>query len=250
LAVNNGMDINREYHKWWSVRLNRAMELLVIGHAGAKVLVFPTRGGRFYEYEQMRMPLVLREKIENGHLQFFCVDGIASESYYCWWAHPEGRIQRHIQYEEYILHEVFPFMERKNAHPCVIAHGCSLGAYQAANIAFRHPHLFKKLAAFSGRYDLTLSVRNFQNLFDGYYSEDIYYHTPTHFLPNLNCPKILGELRNLDIVLTVGKEDPFRDNNEQLSGILRSKEINHQIHHWDDLAHSGHYWRKMAQIYV
>jgi len=226
------------------------MEMLVLGHGGAKVLVFPTRGGRFYEYENMRMPLVLREKIANGWLQFFCVDGIDSESLYCHWNHPEGRIQRQLQYEEYILHEVFPFMERKNPHPCVIAHGCSLGAFQAANIAFRHPNLFKKLAAFSGRYDLTLQVDHFRNLFDGYYSENIYFNTPTHFLPNLNCPQQLEQLRNMDIVLTIGKEDPFRDNNENLSNILQSKGITHQIHHWDEVAHSGRYWRKMAQIYV
>ena len=58
--------MNREYHKWWSPRLNRDMELLVFGHAGAKVLVFPTRDGRFFEYEDMRMTEVLRPKIEAG----------------------------------------------------------------------------------------------------------------------------------------------------------------------------------------
>jgi esterase/lipase superfamily enzyme len=29
------------------------MELLVFGHAGAKVLMFPTREGRFWEYERL-----------------------------------------------------------------------------------------------------------------------------------------------------------------------------------------------------
>jgi len=226
------------------------MEMLVIGHGGAKVLVFPTRGGRFYEYEELRIPQVLRHKIESGFLQLFCVDGIDSETFYCWWAHPEGRIRRHIRFEEYILNEVFPFMRQKNSHPCVIAHGCSLGAYHAANIAFRHPHLFHKVAAFSGRYDLTLSVEGFPNLFDTYYSEDIYFHTPTHFLPNLNCPERLEHLRRLDLIFTIGKEDPFRGNNEDLSRILHTKGIGHQIHHWDDRAHSGYYWRRMAQIYV
>jgi esterase/lipase superfamily enzyme len=54
----------------------------------------------------------------------------------------------------------------------------------------------------------------------------------------------------MDIVLTIGREDPFRENNDELSDILHRKGIQHQIHHWDDRAHSGHYWRKMAQIYV
>ncbi|MGO8070719.1 esterase, partial [Rhizobium leguminosarum] len=34
-------------------RLHRDMEMLVFGHAGAKVLVFPKRDGRFFEYEQL-----------------------------------------------------------------------------------------------------------------------------------------------------------------------------------------------------
>lgn len=82
--------MNREYHKWWSPRLNREMELLVFGHAGAKVLVFPTRDGRFFEYENLGMTEVLRPKIEAGHLQLFCVDAIYDESFYCWWRIPAG----------------------------------------------------------------------------------------------------------------------------------------------------------------
>lgn len=226
------------------------MELLIFGHAGAKVLVFPTRGGRFYEYENLRMTEVLRRKIEAGLLQLFCVDSVDTESFYCFWAHPSGRINRHAQYEEYIIREVFPLMEAKNPHPCVIAHGCSLGAFHAANIAFRHPHLFKKLTAFSGRYDLTWSAEHFRDLFDGYYSETVYFNTPTHFLPGLGREDQLRHLREMDIIFTVGKEDPFRENNEQLSDILRGKGVSHQFHLWDERAHQGYHWRRMAHIYV
>jgi esterase/lipase superfamily enzyme len=226
------------------------MELLVFGHSGAKVLVFPTRGGRFYEYEDMRVVDSLREKIELGHLQLYCVDGVDCESLYCWWAHPHGRIQRQMAYEEYILNEVLPFMQSKNDHECVISHGCSLGAFQAANIAFRHPHLFKKLVAFSGRYDLTLTVESFDDLFSGYYCDDIYYHTPTHFLPNLGCDWRLQGLREMDIVLVIGEDDPFRENNQHLSAILNSKGVSHQLLLWEERAHRGYYWRRMAPLYL
>ena len=242
--------MQREYVKWWSPRLGRDMELLVLGHAGAKVLVFPTRGGRFYEYEEMRIPQAIADKIHAGALQLYCLDSLDTESVYCFWAHPDGRIRRHIAYEEYILNEVFPFMQQRNPHDCVISHGCSLGAFHAANLAFRHPHLFRKLAAFSGRYDLTINVENFRDLFDGYYSEDIYFHTPTHFLPNLTCPDRLYHLRRMDIILALGRDDPFRENTEHLSSILHAKNIPHQMHYWDQRAHSGHYWRKMARIYL
>lgn len=242
--------MHREYHRWWSGRLERDMELLIFGHAGAKVLVFPTRGGRFFEYEQLRMTEILRDKLEQGHLQLYCIDSLDAESFYCWWAHPEGRIQRHIAYEAYILNEVFPLMQMKNPHPCVISHGCSLGAFHAANIAFRHPDRFRKVAAFSGRYDLTIRVEDFGDLFDGYYSENIYFHTPTHFLPGLGCGERLRRLREMDLVFTIGKEDPFRGNNEYLSSILTEKGIPHQLHQWEDRAHSGYYWRQMARIYL
>ena len=242
--------MNREYHKWWSPHLNRDMELLVFGHAGAKVLVFPTRGGRFFEYENMRMPNQIQHKINNGWLQLYCIDSVDTESFYCFWAHPSGRINRHIDYEHYILREVLPFMNSKNQHHCTISHGCSLGAFHAANIAFRHPHLFQKLCAFSGRYDLTLQVEVFPNLLDGYYDENVYFHTPTHFLPNLDCDFRLSHLHNMDIILVIGEEDPFLENNQHLSRILSSKGIKHQLHLWKERAHRGYYWRQMVSLYL
>lgn len=242
--------MNREYHCWFSERLHRDMELLVFGHAGAKVLIFPTRDGRFHEYEDIGLVNSLRHKIEAGHLQLYCVDGLADETFYCWWRQPADRIGRYLQYEDYLLHEVLPFMASKNPHPCTIAHGCSLGAFYAANLAFRHPRLFGKLAAFSGRYDLTMNVDDFGNLFEGYYDDRVYFNTPTHFLPNLDDPGQLEALRRMDIVLVVGREDPFLDNNRQLSRILWEKAVWNALHEWDDRAHRGRYWRKMAPLYL
>ncbi|MEP0357082.1 alpha/beta hydrolase-fold protein [Paraglaciecola sp.] len=242
--------MKREYHKWWSPRLQRDMELLVYGHAGARVLVFPTRFARFYEYEDLRILDQIRDKIEDGHLQLFCVDSIDAESLYCSWAEPVWRIQRHIQYEEYILNEVFPLMDNVNTNPCTISHGCSLGAFHAANIALRHPHLFSKLCAFSGRFDLTLEVEYFGDLFSGFYNDDVYFHTPSHFLPNLACEQKLTALRNMDIIMVIGREDPFLSNNLQMSALLTDKGIGHTLHQWDDRAHQGHYWRKMARMYL
>lgn len=242
--------MNREYHSWWSQRLEREMEILVFGHAGAKVLVFPTRGARFHEYEDLRMVDQIRHKLQDGHLQLFCVDSIDTESLYCFWAHPWGRIQRHIQFEEYILNEVFPFMSEKNDHPCTIAHGCSLGAYHAANIAFRHPHLFQKLCVFSGRFDLTMEIESFDNLFSGFYNDDVYFHTPSHFLPNLHCEVRIQHLKDMDIVMVIGRDDPFLQNNQHISSVLDDKGISHNLHVWDERAHRGYYWRQMVSIYL
>lgn len=242
--------MHREYCRWYSHRLNRDMELLVFGHAGARVLVFPTRDGRFHEYEDLRIVDSLADKINAGQLQLWCLDSVAWETFYCCWRHPADRIRRHIQYEEYILNEVMPLMNRTNPNPCTVAHGCSLGAYLACNMAFRYPHLFQKLAAFSGRYDLTLNVEVFHDLFNSYYDENIYFHTPSHFMPNLDCEWHLGHLRRMDIVMVVGCDDPFLHNNRQLSDTLHAKGIAHQLHVWQGRAHRGQYWRQMAPLYV
>jgi len=242
--------MNREYHRWYSERLYRNMELLVFGHAGAKVLIFPTRDGRFFEYENLGLVHVLRDKIEAGQLQLFCVDSIDHESLYCFWKHPADRIRRHIEFEEYILNEVMPLMADRNDHPCTISHGCSLGAFHATNIALRHPHLFQKLVAFSGRYDLCMQVESFNNLFDGYYDENIYYHSPSHYLPGLDCQCKLGSLREMEVVMTIGKEDPFLQNNLHFSHTLWEKGVWHAMHLWDGRAHRGRYWRQMAPMYV
>ena len=51
--------MNREYHRWYSPSLNRDMELLIFGHAGARVLVFPTSLGKYFEWEDRGMTAVL-----------------------------------------------------------------------------------------------------------------------------------------------------------------------------------------------
>nr|WP_309019128.1 alpha/beta hydrolase-fold protein [Pelagicoccus sp. SDUM812003] len=226
------------------------MELLVFGHAGDRTLVFPTRGGRFYEYENMGMVEQARDRIEAGELQLYCVDSVDAESFYCWWAHSQGRIERHQRYEDYLLEEVFPLMDLKNGYGKTIAHGCSLGAFHAANLAFRHPERIDRLVAFSGRFDLTLSIESFRDLFDGYYSEDIFFHTPAHYLPGLGCQRRLDLLRKMEIVFLIGTDDPFRENNERLSHVLWQKGVWHALRYWEGRAHRARFWKQMAPLFL
>jgi esterase/lipase superfamily enzyme len=242
--------MDREYHKWYSSHLNRDMELLVFGHAGARVLVFPARMGRFYEYEDWGLVYALRHFISNGWIQLFCVDSIDTECLYNPGMCAQDKIQRHLQYEKYILTEVLPFSRRKNPNPTVISHGCSLGAYHAVNIAFRHPHDFQKILALSGRYDLTVPVAEFNALLANSYTDDVYYHTPSHFIPNLTDEKLLTQLRRLEIITVNGQEDPFLENNRQLSLALWDKGIWNSFYVWEGRAHSARYWRQMVQLYM
>lgn len=226
------------------------MELLIFGHAGMRVLVFPTRVGRFYDYENWGLVAALRQPIENGWLQLYCVDSVDAESFYCFWCHPGDRVIRHEQYEAYLLEEVMPFSQCLNHNPALATHGCSFGAYHAVNLAFRHPQHFQKVVALSGRYDLTAQVGSFRDLFDGYYDERIYFHNPSHYLANLDHPPLLDPLRRLDITLAIGEEDAFFENNLEFSHALHRKGIAHSFHIWQGEAHRPRYWRQMAALYL
>ncbi len=91
------------------------MELLIFGHAGLRVIVFRTRQGRFYDYENFGLVASLGHHIESGRIQLFCVDSLDSESLYAWGKAPGERIARHSQYEQYILNEVVPLTAAANS---------------------------------------------------------------------------------------------------------------------------------------
>ncbi len=235
--------MHREHHRWYSPHLQRDMELLVHGHAGAPVLVFPTSGGRFFEYEDREMVANLHDFIDQGWFQLYCVDSVDMESFYCSWAHPSGRIQRHMQYEAYLLNEVLPLIRVKNHNPFLISHGCSFGAYHAMNIALRHPHLFGRVLALSGKYDMS-------SFFSGYYDDNIYFHTPSHYVPNLVYPGQLDAIRRLQIIIAIGEADPNVGNNRALSSALWSKNIWHAYREWDGWSHDWPYWKQMTRMYI
>jgi esterase/lipase superfamily enzyme len=242
--------MNREYHTWRSSNLQRNMELLIFGHAGRAILFFPTRMARFYDYENWRIVEELKEPLEQGHLQLFCVDSIDAESFYNQQLHPRDRIRRHISYEKYILEEVLPFMHRKNSTDFFEVAGCSMGAYHALNLALKYPLLFRKAVGMSGRYDLTYPIPHFNDLFDGFHNEDIYYNMPLQFIANLSDETMLQKIRKMEIILAIGETDPFLFTNRQLSQKLHDKKIPHQLHVWDGYAHRPRYWRQMVQLYL
>ena len=241
--------MRREYKKWFSPSLGRDMELLVFGHAGPRALVFPTREGRFFDYENWHLVNAASPPILSGQLQLFCLDSVDSESFYNQTIPPAARIARHILFEKYILEEVLPFTTSLNPHPSLIAHGCSLGAYHAVNLAFRHPDLFSRVLALSGRYDLTKPTGPFRGLFDGFYNEDIYFHSPPHFLAKLADPAILAALRRLDITLAVGHDDAFAPSTRELSLLLNAQSIPHRLDIWPGEAHRSYHWRQMIRHY-
>ncbi|OJW58602.1 MAG: esterase [Sphingobacteriales bacterium 50-39] len=242
--------MNREYHKWFSPSLQRDMELLIFGEAGDPILFFPTRTAHFYDYEDWQVIDAMRKKIEARQIQVYCLDSIDKESFYARDIPPALRILRHLQYEQYILKEVVPLVHQKNASRTLVAAGCSLGAYHAANVAFKYPTIFHKIVGLSGRYDLTIPMPHFDDLFDGYRDENIYYNMPGQFIPNLYDEQLIRLLKAQEIIFVVGEKDVFLENNQAISNALWSKGIWNALHLWDGESHKARYWRHMVQLYL
>ncbi len=235
--------MNREYHRWYSPHLNRDMELLIFGHAGARVLVFPTSQGKFYEWEDRSMIATLGEPLERGWLQLYCVDSIDAESWYCSWAHPGGRAYRHHQYFEYLLYEVLPLSVQKNENPFLITLGASFGAFHAMSFGLKYPQKVDRIIGLSGMYDI--------RSFTGGYSDDyVYFNNPMQFIQHEHDEQRLAALRHIDIIMAVGRDDRLLNSNREMSRVLWEKGIGNALREWDGWSHDWPYWKKMILLYI
>lgn len=236
--------MKREYHKWYTSRLGREMELLVYGHGGLPAVVFPTSCGRFFEFEDRGMVGALGQKLEEGRVQLFCVDSVDEESWYNRNVGPRWRIARHMQFEEYVMQEVLPLVRGMNGSPHLAAVGCSFGGYHAANIALRHPDVFSAFLSMSGAFDL-------KNFLGGYYDQDCYFNLPIDYLPNMGDAWHLDRYRTSTYVLATGDHDQCWDQNERLARAMRDKGIPVRLDVWrDGTRHDWPWWQRMVQEYL
>ena len=236
--------MKRVYEKWWSPSLGREMEMLVFGHAGLPVIVFPTSCGRFFEFEDQGMVEAVRWKLEEGKLRLFCVDSVDAESWYNQGVPPRWRIARQLDYQAYIMNEVLPYVRLESDGPHLVTAGCSFGAYHAANLALKHPDVFSGFLAMGGAFDVSFFLR-------GYHDQDVYFNMPPQYLHHMSDPWFLDRYRHGTYVLATGEWDICRGNNERMAEVMRSRGIPvrldvwgwHSKHDWPD-------WRLMVGEYL
>lgn len=219
------------------------MELLVLGHAGARVLVFPTSQGRFYEWEDRGMGHALAEHLERGWIQLVCVDSVDSESWYDRDKWPGDRAWRHEQYDRYVHDEVLPFSWNINRTPFLIVTGASLGAYHAVNFAGRHPWVVNRVIGLSGMYDIKELTR-------GYDDANVYAHDPSRYLADRADASWYDAMKRMEIILAIGRDDPHFQDNEHISNVLWSRNLWHAFRPWDGWAHDWPYWQQMIRVYI
>jgi len=235
--------MNREHHRWYSPSLNRDMELLVFGHAGARVIVFPTSKGKFYEWEDRGMMNSLRHQIDQGWLQLYCVDSVDHESWYNYGAHPGARAWRHHQYFMYIYHEVLPLSVHKNSNPFLMTMGASFGAFHAMSFGLKFAEKVDRILALSGLFD----IRSFT---DGYGGDMVYDYNPMQFIQNEWQIERLNALRHVDIIMAAGKDDRLVEQSRNMSSVLWGMGIGNAMREWDGWSHDWQYWERMMHMYL
>jgi esterase/lipase superfamily enzyme len=156
----------------------------------------------------------------------------------------EERARRHHLYEAWIVEHVVPFIRDDcgGAHE-VIACGCSLGAFHAANFALKRADLFPLAICLSGSYD--------PSAWDGWGErcDAAYFNNPMDYVAHLEGEHLGWLQRQVSLLLVCG-QGQWEDTTGALEGtrrfaeLLGAKGIRHEMDLWGyDTAHDWPSWR-------
>lgn len=230
--------MHEQHVRYYSHHLGRDLDLLVFGHSGYPLVLFPTSQGRYYENKDFKLLEAVHFFLDSGRVKIYCPDSVDAESWYNRSVHPADRARNHGRYDAFLNDELAPYMMQQTGQAKIVAAGCSFGGYHAANFAFKHPEKVSHLFSMSGAFDI-------RDQADGFYNEDVFYNNPVDFLPGAHHP----DLWQMKIILGTSDWDICLDANYKLSTILNQK----NIPHWLDIRHGEHdwpLWRDMFPHYL
>ncbi|MDB5247718.1 MAG: esterase [Segetibacter sp.] len=234
--------MRREITSWYSPALNKEMPVASYGHYGFAVLLIPTAGADYLEYERFQLIQTLEPMINDGKFRVFSIDSINKESWMNYQMEGAHRAIRHNQFNQYVFNEVVPFIRNATSQETLIyTCGASLGAFHSMNLFLKRPDILNGVIAMSGVYDLTEYTR-------GYWDEQVYYNSPIHYIPNLTDTFYLDKIRashHIHVYTGSGEyEDP--DANRRFTTVLYDKGIWCDLQIWgQDMRHDWPTWRSM-----
>jgi esterase/lipase superfamily enzyme len=221
-------------------------QVVAHGHFGRPVLVFPSEGGSAWDFENNGLLEAIRWMVDTGRVKLYCVDSADGQTWSDQSVSLEERAQRHDAYERWILDQVLPWIDEDCAGHAsdVIALGCSLGAFHAANIALRHAHLFPRALCMSGSYD----PGEWHAWGDR--GTAAYFHNPIDYVANLHGDHLEWLRSQVHLVLVVGQGsweiDPTQalPSTRRFADVLASKGIPHELDVWGyEFPHDWPSWR-------
>ncbi|MEJ7710928.1 MAG: alpha/beta hydrolase-fold protein [Pyrinomonadaceae bacterium] len=240
--------MQRRETAWYSQNLGMEMPLVAYGHAGYPLLMFPTAAADYLEYERFLMIDAIAHHIEAGRVRAYSINSVNRHALLNEHAHPSWKGEMLSRYDRYVVEEVLPLIRNdvddQGMRPMTT--GASLGAYLSANTYFRHPDLFRGTIAMSGSYDI-------RAYFNGYHDDNLYFNNPMEYLHNLDDDYHLPRLRQADAIIILTGQGAFEapERSRQLSELLHSKGIPHQLDVWGhDVSHDWPWWRKMLDFHL
>jgi esterase/lipase superfamily enzyme len=222
--------------------LERELEILVFGHAGIPVLLFPTSTGRSTQSRDCGLIDAVAPFLDAGQIKIYCPEGIDEESWNNYWIPPGERIKAHLAWEQAMLELIEAACAETGAPRAALA-GCSFGGYHAVNLAFRHPDRIGYAVSLSGAFDI-------RPLLHGYDGQEVYFNNPVDYLPGLEDPRYLDPIRRMGIVLSTGEWDICREANVRFSEILSRKGIAHWLDVRPGAVHDWPLWRASFPHYI
>jgi esterase/lipase superfamily enzyme len=215
------------------------LPVILYGHAGIPVLVFPSSEG-----SDALAPL-----IDAGRLRLYCVASHDSQSWYGRHRPLHERAHQHTLYENWIINQVIPGIARDVGNPGVrlITTGCSFGAYHAANFALKHPRIFSRALCLSGVYDIRF-------LMHGHHDDQVYFNNPMEYVTHLHGAA-LDHIRGRTFINLVCGQGAYEahclDSTKALWHLLTQKKIPNYMDLWGhDVAHDWPWWRTQIVWYM
>lgn len=232
-----------------SQAMGRNIHLWRYGHFGPPVIAFPSASGMAHEWESNGMIDALADWINAGKLKLYTVESNVSEAWTRKDNPPDWRIKRHQMYERFVMEELVPFIRNDcNVPDIPIAlTGTSLGAFYAANLALKHPHIFRYALCLSGRYDATWMT-------DGYTNDDIFFNNPMAYVGGMEGEYLERVRQNTHLSLVCGQgkwEDGNIEDAQRLAMLLQNKGISHTLDLWGhDVSHQWPWWQRQARLHL
>ena len=242
--------MRREHISIYAPAIGGEGELIVYGHWGRPLLVFPSQQGRAWDYENNGMIGVLSPLIEEGRLKVYCVDSYDAGSWDRADLPLEERARLHNNYEDWIVNQVAPWIHTDcGGFVETMATGCSFGAYHAANLTLKRPDLFPLAVCLSGVYDVS-------KLGWGERGDAVYFNNPMDYVSHLDGDHLHWLRERSSLVLVCGQgqwEDTTGalESTKAFAGLLGSKGIRHEMDLWGhDVPHDWPSWRNQIGHHI
>ncbi|MCD8206105.1 MAG: esterase [Clostridia bacterium] len=243
--------MNIQYRKQFSQNLSRDMEYKIYGDSGKPMIALPSRGGRFYEFENNLLN-VYAPYIERGDLQVFAVDEVDYEAL-AGTGDGRTRSERYEQWIKYIVDEAVPGFSDMNtaANGWKIRFalsGVAMGAMHAANLFFRYPDIFDAVMCLSGVYSCGYYFRD--------YEDDITErNSPVLFVKKTDeGSPLISRYRSSNIIFCAGQgtgERAAYESTQEMESVLKFRNIPARCEYWGgDSQHDFDWWNMQTAYFL